>query len=444
MDYSPEFREVLDFIYSFTMNGRKSKKQKGDPRPPSLDLMKELMEYFGQPQHDYPVVHIAGTKGKGSTANFIANTLIHAGYKVGLYTSPHLHDFSERIQINANLIPHTRVASIIERIKPFICEHPEINTFEIITAIGFLYFSEEEVDIAVIEVGLGGRFDATNVVNPLLSVITSISFDHMDLLGDTLGKIAFEKAGIIKPQVPVVIGKQFPEVHEVLFSIAKERNAPILEALKNQVKNITTTNHGHSFEVLNPEGISIELSLPLHGYHQIENAMIAYTAICHLNSNGYTISESAIKIGFSTVEWPARFEIVSMKPYIVVDGAHNKDSVVRVIETVRLVAPRMKLNLIFGVSVGKDVAGMLKVLLPESNRTIMSRSTHPKSMQPGALVQLAEDLGYLTQTANTVEDALEYMVKRLGDEDVLLCTGSLFIAAAVRDIWKTMKSETKE
>jgi dihydrofolate synthase/folylpolyglutamate synthase len=378
MEYSPEFREVLDLIYSFTMNGRKQQKLRVDPRPPSLEVMWSLMEFLNQPQQAYPVIHIAGTKGKGSTANFVANTLTNAGYKVGLYTSPHLHDFSERIQIDGCLIPHETVAAEIEKMKPFFELQPEINTFEIITAIAFQHFRTENIDIAVVEVGLGGRFDATNVVNPILSIITSISFDHMDLLGDTLEKIAFEKAGIIKPGIPVVIGKQTGEVKDVLFSVAEERKAPVIDAVEVSVGNVQSGTNGHKFRILGKIGESIELTIPLIGLHQIENATIAYTAICKLVSLGYKIPISEIQKGFSTVNWPARFEVISTNPLVIADGAHNVDSMGRVLETLQLVVPLKKPHFLFGVSKGKDVEGMLRLLLPETTTISHDKIYPPK------------------------------------------------------------------
>jgi dihydrofolate synthase/folylpolyglutamate synthase len=443
MDYSPEFRDVLDRIYSYTVNGRKSKKLQTVPIPLTLDVMHLLMAYLDHPEQQYPVIHIAGTKGKGSTANLIANTLVSAGYRVGLFTSPHLHDFSERIQVNGKLIPHTAVTELVRSMEPFFLLHPEINTFEIITAIAFDFFCKEKIDIAVVEVGLGGRFDATNVVSPLLSVITSISFDHMDLLGDSLEEIAFEKAGIIKPSVPVVIGKQPLEARDVLLRAAEERDSPIVNALSYTVTGeIQTSFQGHQFTISRSNEHPLKLTIPLLGYHQIENATIAFAALRALVKLGLPIPDDAIQIGFSTVYWPARFEIISRKPLIVIDGAHNVDSIVRVLETLRIVMPEKKIHVIFGVSIGKDAKGMLNALLPVTSSILFSRSTHPKSISTEALVQLSNELGYQSNALDTVEEALEKKVKKLGDEDVLLCTGSLFIAAAVRDIWKnTRKNE---
>lgn len=438
MVYTNEFREVLDYIYSFTVNGRKSRKKNGDFQPPTLARMQSLMDYLDYPQNAYPIIHIAGTKGKGSTANFIANTLVQAGYRIGLFISPHLFDFSERIQVNGRLIPHSEVADFVKKIKPFLESNPGVSTFEIITAMAFDYFRNQNVDIAIIEVGLGGRFDATNVVSPLLSVITSISFDHMDLLGETLEEIAFEKAGIIKQGVPVVVGKQPEAVYKVLKSVAHQKSSTFVEAIKRSEISVRTSNTGHSLRILENRSNAIDIMIPLLGYHQVENALLAYTAILELQQLGILIDQQAVLTGFHTVDWPARFEIISEQPPIIVDGAHNVDSIRRVLEIMHVVFPEDKLHVLFGVSKGKDAEGMLKLLLPESTSVVFSKSTHPKSVEPSALVQLANQFGFPVEQAPTMEEALRKALDALDDQSVLLCTGSLFIAAAARDVWKSI------
>ncbi len=443
MDYTPDFRNTLDLIYSFTMNGRKQRKNKDGVPEPTLDVMVRLMAYLHHPEKSYPVIHIAGTKGKGSTANFIANSLVQAGYKVGLYTSPHLQDFSERIRVNGKIIPHDEVTSSMERMKPFYETHPEVNTFEIITAIAFDYFKQERVDIAVVEVGLGGRFDATNVVEPILSIITSISFDHMDLLGDTLQEIAFEKAGIIKPGVAVITGKQNSEAFQVLQEIAIERNSPFIDAYKSfEVKAVETSLAGHSFTLKGQCHDQVSLMIPLLGMHQIENAVLSYASLIHCRELGLNISDEAINKGFSSVDWPARFEILSTNPLVVIDGAHNVDSIRRLLESVALLFPDKELHFLVGISHGKDIEGMLKEILPACATCLFTRSTHPKAIDPQGLVQLSNHLGYETDCEFTVEKALEKSINRLPDKALLVCTGSLFVAAAARSIWMSKKHET--
>ena len=435
MDYLPDIRETLDYIYSFTLNGRKNRMERGEAEP-SLDLMWEFAEYLGHPQKEYPVIHIAGTKGKGSTANFIANTLIKAGYRVGLFTSPHLQDFSERIQVDGELIPHQVVTDRINQYHPYLDQHRDMNFFEIITGLAFQYFYEQQVDIAVVEVGLGGRLDSTNIVTPILSVITSISFDHMNILGDTLEQIAFEKAGIIKDGIPVVFGQQKETVINVFRSTAQEHGAHIIPADElYKVESVQVSEDQQRFTIHSEDGMPVQLSIPLLGEHQIENATLAYAALQKCIQQGLQISIENIQEGFSTVKWPARFEILSKDPYIVIDGAHNADSIRHLMETVQSIFPERKVHVLFGVSMGKDIEKMLAELLPNVDTCLFTRSVHPRSTEPQGLVQLAGKLGYRTSYEPTAEEALLRVVQQTDENSIVLCTGSLFIAAAIRSIW---------
>ncbi|RQV98596.1 hypothetical protein EH221_01645, partial [bacterium] len=360
------------------------------------------------------------------------------------YTSPHLDDFAERIQINQQKIPHEKITSLFGKIAPFLEDRPFTNTFEIITAIAFEYFSESKIDIAVVEVGLGGRYDPTNVVLPLVSVITSISFDHMDLLGDTLEEIAYEKAGIIKRNVPVIVGQQKKMVTQVLEKVANEAGAVVVSAEQYSPKNLQTATSGHSFQLSEMEADAIEVQIPLLGIHQVENAQLAFAVLIEARKLGLQISDSAIIQGFRTVKWPGRYEILSYAPLIIVDGAHNVDSIERVIETTRLVFPEKKIHLLYGTSTGKDVEGMLRVLFPECETCVFTQSTHPKSMAVDILVQLAQQMEYPASVKTPVEQALRKALQDISDDGLLLCTGSLFIAAAVRDIWKEVMKEMQD
>ena len=234
------YQSTLDYLYSF-VDYSLTRSLRYSPEKFDLGRMVELMDALGTPQNQYPVVHVAGTKGKGSTSAMIAGVLQTAGFKVGLYTSPHLIDYTERIQINRQPVSHQRLVELVEQLKPEVLKIEQLTTFELTTAAAFLYFAQEKVDIAVVEVGLGGRLDATNVVDPLVSVITSLSMDHMNVLGDTLEKIAAEKGGIIKPGKPVVVSAQKPEAEAVLRKIAKERRSPIL--FSNEEYDIVVKTH---------------------------------------------------------------------------------------------------------------------------------------------------------------------------------------------------------
>ena len=433
--YDQTFRQTLDYIYSFIGNSR-SKKQIATGDLPLVN-MSQILEELGNPHQALHVIHVAGTKGKGSTANFIANPLIEAGYDVGLYTSPHLIDFCERIQINNQKISPVNIIGLVEEIKPILEKYPETNTFEIMTLLAFLYFSRQNVDIAVIEVGLGGRLDPTNVVTPMVSVITSVSYDHMEILGDTLEKIAYEKGGIIKTNIPVVVSKQKPEVYMVLEQIALEIEAKFIDTSAEYViSQPVVENFVQRFSLIDQKGCQTEFTIPLLGLHQVENAVTAYVTLLECRRQGVEIDEVSIHAGFAGVQWIARFEFLSHEPTVVIDGAHNVDSITRLIETVKLVLPKKRMVLLFGASKGKDLAGMLSQLLPLCDNVIFSKSAHPKASEPEVLVELAQSLGYTSQAFTTIEEALNAAISLMDENSVVLGTGSLFFAAAIKDIWE--------
>ena len=315
---------ALDYIYSFVDYSLKhsSELAKADF---NLDRMRALMVELGNPHDQYPIIHVAGTKGKGSVSALCASALQAAGYRVGLYTSPHLLDYCERIQIDSQPIPHERFVELVEKVRPTVAKIPKLTTFEITTALGFLYFAQQKVSAAVFEVGLGGRLDATNVVVPKVSVITSLSYDHMAVLGNTLAQIAGEKAGIIKPGRPVVSAPQKEEALEVLMRIAKERNSPFtLIGRDFAFRSLSHTLDGQALELVDKlQSSAITVQLPLLGIHQVENAATAYAA---LQNSGLNIPDGTIQKGFAEVRWPARFEVVRREPPVIFNSAHNQDS----------------------------------------------------------------------------------------------------------------------
>ena len=290
MDAETAYNQALDYLYSFVDYSLKKSSElaKADF---NLDRMRALMAALDNPEREYPVLHVAGTKGKGSTSALAASALSAAGYKTGLYISPHLQDFTERIQIDGRQVSHVQLVELVEQIKPAVAKIPQLTTFEITTALGFLYFAEQKVDAAVIEVGLGGRLDATNVVMPRVSVITSISYDHMAVLGSTLTAIAGEKAGIIKPGVPVVSSPQREEARLVIEKVAAERNAPLtlvgrdllFEAGKHSLDGQNFIIHHSSLRLRSPLRGSLRsgqaFTIPLLGAHQVANAATAYAAL---------------------------------------------------------------------------------------------------------------------------------------------------------------------
>jgi dihydrofolate synthase/folylpolyglutamate synthase len=449
-DLAVELQQTLDYLYSF-VDYSLTRQLRYSPEKFNLERMHELMKLMGNPQKKYPIVHIAGTKGKGSTAAMIASILRSAGYTTGFYTSPHLQNFNERIQIDGEPISDEKLVDLVEGLKPLIEKVPEITTFEITTALAFEAFADDHVDIAVVEVGLGGRLDATNVVNPLVSVITSLSFDHMNVLGDSIAQIAAEKGGIIKPGRPIVLAPQWKEAREVIEEIAAERHAPITiigrdyfygehsRSLDGQTIFLWSRDDQEMVNEYVASGGRTDwepdhFSIPLLGMHQVENAATAYATVQILREEGFKITRADIEKGFSTVNWPGRFEILQRNPLIIIDSAHNQDSALRLRLAMDDYLNGKPIVLLFGSSEDKDVRGMFTHLLPCAKTLVATRSTHPRAMEPGILVELANQFGKHAIETLTVEEGLSEAIKSAGKDAVIMVTGSIFVVAAVREL----------
>src|SRR5688572_611368 len=439
MDTEVEYNKTLDYLYSFVDYSLKHSSELAKAEF-NLDRVFALMEELGNPHTKYPIIHVAGTKGKGSVSALCASGLKVAGYKVGLYTSPHLLDYTERIQINGEPISHEQLVQLVEEIKPAVAKIPKLTTFEITTAVAFLAFAKQNVDAAVFEVGLGGRLDATNVVMPNVSVITSLSYDHMAVLGDTLAKIAGEKAGIIKEGVPVVSSPQKEEALQVLERVAKERNSPFILVGKDvKFERLTSSLDGQSLRItddLRPS--TLDVRLPLLGFNQIENAATAYTA---LKTSGIEISDEAIKKGFAEVNWPARFQVVRREPPVVIDSAHNRDSAFHLRKTLDEHFPGRMVTLIFGASEDKNIPGMFAVMRPKIKRLIVTRADHPRALEPEKIIELAKQAGLEGEAASPVEAAFGRTLE-LSEKDgsIVLAAGSMFVTAEVMVAWNKILS----
>lgn len=434
-DIEIAYNHALDYVYSFVDYSLKhsSELAKADF---NLDRMRELLNELGNPQDQYPIIHVAGTKGKGSVSALCASALQAAGYRVGLYTSPHLLDYCERIQISGQPVTHTDFVSLVERIQPAVAKIPKLTTFEITTALGFLYFAQEKVKAAVLEVGLGGRLDATNVITPQVSVITSLSYDHMAVLGNTLAQIAGEKAGIIKPGVPVVSAPQKEEALIVLTRIAKERNSQF--TLIGRDISFRSLNHsldGQSLELVDrTRSSSLGLNLPLLGIHQIENAATAYAA---LKTSSLNISDAAIQKGFAEVRWPARFEVARRVPPVIFDSAHNQDSFARLRQALDDYFPNLPVYLIFGASEDKNIPGMFLEIKPKVKRLLVTKSTHPRALEPEKIQDLARQQDIPNEVVATVDNALNRALEMSeNDGSIVLSAGSMFVTAEVMSAWK--------
>jgi dihydrofolate synthase/folylpolyglutamate synthase len=451
-DIEAAYQAALDYLYTF-VDFSLTRNFQYSPETFNLDRMQALLKLLGNPHHASPVIHVAGTKGKGSTVAFIAGALRTAGYRVGTYTSPHLEDFCERIQVDGTPIAHGELVDLVARMKPVVESLPQPATFfEWTTALAFLYFVERGCGATVIEVGLGGRLDSTNVVDPLVSVITSLSMDHMAVLGDTLEKIAAEKGGIIKPGRPVVSAPQRPEAEGVLAAIAAKRGSPLtvvgrdvlFSALAHDLSGQDCLVWRAAEQPLVDEFLAtgrlgagpLRLRLPLLGGHQAQNAATAAAALAEAVRQGLRVPPEALAQGFAEVHWPGRFEILQNDPLLIIDSAHNRDSARRLRETLDDYLPGKSVTLLFGASADKDIPGIFAELLPRISRVVTTQSVHPRAALASELADLAQGMGCPARAVMPLEDALTAALEASREDgSAVLAAGSLFIAGAVRSVW---------
>jgi dihydrofolate synthase/folylpolyglutamate synthase len=398
-----------------------------------LENAYRLDEYFKHPHRKYKTIHVAGTNGKGSVCHMLAAILQQAGYKVGLHTSPHLVDFRERIKVNGKPCSQKYVIDFVRKHKRIIeTIHPSF--FEVSVFMAFDYFVRQSVDVAIIEVGLGGRLDTTNIITPVLSVITSIGKDHMDFLGDTLEKIAIEKAGIIKTGVPVVIGETNPATAPVFIKIAKERNAPVSFADQHyQIDYSLFTTDGFQVFNVRKEG---QVYLPtlknaLLGTYQRKNTITLLQAVDLLRKNRFAIAEIDIYAGLRKVidltGFRGRWQVVGHNPRMILDSAHNADGMREVVQQLSNTAYET-LHLVISFVSDKDVDAVL-VQLPAKAQYYFTRSSVPRSMDQHALKQLAGRYGLTGESYPSVEEAVQAAHKNAGQNDLILVTGSMFLLA---------------
>lgn len=445
------YQESLDYLYRF-VDYSLSRNFPYNPESFNLTRMKLLLSRMGDPHLACPVIHIAGTKGKGSTAALIASALRAEGYVTGLYTSPHLEDFRERIQVNGEVIPMHALTGLVNELKPVVEGLPQPATFfEWTTALAFEWFRRSGCEVMVIEVGLGGRLDSTNVIDPLVAVITPVSFDHMAILGDTLAKIAGEKAGIIKPGRPVVTAPQAEEALQVIRAKAEAVQAELVKTDQRVRWEITRKGLSGQDLKITPrtEGLNgrpakrLRFRLPLLGPHQALNAATAAVALWTARAQGLKISDQAIKRGFHAVFWPGRFEILQRDPLLVIDSAHNPDSALKLRETIESYLQGKAVILLFGASADKDVAGIYQNLLPAVSKVITTQSVHPRAARAGELAEMAAGMGVPATPIMPLEEALGQALSEARELNAaVVAAGSLFIAGAVRSVWKEMRAKS--
>ena len=450
------YQNAIDYVYSFAdFSVEASYRYSADIF--ELQRVRDLLESIGNPQENFKSFHVAGTKGKGSVSAMMASILREAGYSTGLYTSPHLIQLNERFRINGHQISNQEFANLVHELKPHIEKFPGLTVFEILTALGFEYFSKQGADYAVIEVGLGGRLDATNVLDPVISVITTLSYDHMHLLGDSLSEIAFEKAGIIKPGIPIVLAPQQIEADLVVAKIAAERSSRLIRVGVDWLFSAGSRNlDGQSVFIWSSEEQRLmdayvesaggeewappRYEIPLLGYHQVANAATAYAAIKEGSKLGLSVPDPAFQKGFCNTSWEGRFQILSQKPAVVVDAAHNRDSALKLRIALDDYFPGQKVIMIFGASADKDIQGMMIELLPRVDQLFVTRSEHQRAVDTSVLTDFAHQHGLQVESIDSTQKALEQALFKAKPDDVIVATGSVFIAGEILASWEALQN----
>lgn len=417
----------------------------------SLERMRRLLDKLDNPHQEFKSVHIAGTKGKGSTCAMLASMLQGCGYATGLYTSPHLVDLRERITINGQMISQNDLTEILQRVAEAVHRLDEPFTFfEVLTAAAFVYFAEQAVDIAVLETGLGGRLDATNVVTPLVCGLTHISLDHMNILGRELTSIAREKAGIMKKGVPAISVEQDPAVARIFEEVAQQVGAP-LEFTGRQI------DFSYRFEATRELGPHTRVSLitstsrwehlpvPLRGEHQAHNCALALAIIDKLKAHGFVFPDDKLIAGLARTSLPGRMEQIWNEPRVIIDGAHNAVSIQALIRSLGAHVSYDSLIVIFGCGMDKDINGMLKQLALGADKIIFTKArTNPRAMEPDDLAHRFTELsGKMAQVAPTLEEAIRLAARAVTRDDLLVITGSFYLVGEAKRYFANLATQTR-
>jgi len=428
-----------------------------------LERTEKILELLGNPHKKLKCIHIAGTNGKGSTTAMVTKILVEAGYSVGSYISPFIEEFEERMQINNKNITKGDLSDIITEVSKAVEKVVELGysnptEFEIITCAGFLYFYKNNVDFVVVEVGIGGRLDSTNVITPILSIITSISLDHTQILGDTLDKIAYEKAGIIKEGIPVVMFPQQKQSEEVIERVCRERNCKLIKvpqnsslylgkenlqqvAITSMEGTVYTSNKAITQKMkIQTEKDEYTIELALLGKHQLLNCSVAVHAIEELIGQGVKINKDNILMGLRNVKWPARLEVMNRKPLVVIDGAHNIDGIEKLTESIDMYFSYNKIILILGILADKQVEEMIKTIVPKVSRVITVTPHSDRAELSEELKVQVEKYTTNCEAIENYEEAYEKALNYCEEEDLLLVSGSLYMVGDMRRIIRNIHS----
>ncbi len=447
MEHQQQYREVLNWIHGIGRFGMK----------PGLERISTLLQRLGNPHHRLKFLHIGGTNGKGSTAVFVASILQAAGCRAALYTSPYLLSFTNRMALNGRDITPAELVELVELVRPLVEEisaDPQLGQmteFEVVTALALTFFARQQPDLVIFEVGLGGRLDATNVITPLVSVITNVSLEHTEVLGDTQQAIAREKAGIIKPGVPLVTAAADLEVLAVLEERCRDLKAPLYRVLsqgesgpapENSVfynrQEVTTDGQLLSYHGL--ELTLADLFIPLRGGYQVANAATALAALELLSRSGLTVDEASLRRGLTETRWPGRLEVLTREPLLIMDGAHNPAALRQLAAAVPEYFNYQRLILVLGIMADKDIQTMMRFIVPLADEVVLTRPSLPRAAHP---LDLADHIRQVPGFAGRVhlEDdmgrALQFALSLASPADAVLVTGSLYTVSDARAFWET-------
>ncbi|UCF12148.1 MAG: bifunctional folylpolyglutamate synthase/dihydrofolate synthase [Thermoplasmatales archaeon] len=431
------FKESICWLYSFKKYGSKL----------GLERISYLIKQLGNPQNTIKVIHVTGTNGKGSVCKFIGSILLKAGYNVGVYVSPHLQRFSERIIVNNEEISEGDVVLLVEKIKPVVDDMIKQNNtptfFEVVTAMAFQFFSDCTVDFAVVEVGLGGRFDATNVVNPLVSVITNISLEHTNYLGEDIKSIAFEKAGIIKENAPVITAVK-NDARDVIKKIAKEKNAHTIVINSNHWRRLSNNINYQEFLIQGAFN-DYTVKTTLLGEYQGENIALALSTIEQLQMNGVYLTDDDVLEGISTTLNPGRIEIISKKPTVLLDGAHNPVGMKMLRKTLEEDFEYNRLVLLIGILKDKNIQKMLSTIAPISDIIIVTKSNNVRACEPEVLKNTVEKVGYKKDLFidDSIPNAIEHAKSVTKEDDIICISGSLFTVGEARSYLVSLSKQIR-